>query len=74
MDKKVSDMIPEFVENTNGKPVGVVFKLNTLTEKNERKICYNRTEIVYTPSLGKVQICMYDADICDNHACVIKDS
>ncbi|MFL6324768.1 MAG: hypothetical protein ACJ72C_08380 [Nitrososphaeraceae archaeon] len=37
MDKKVSDMIPEFVENTNGKPVGVVFKLNTLTEKNERK-------------------------------------
>jgi hypothetical protein len=37
MDKKVSDIIPEFVENTNGKTVGVVFKLNTLTEKNERK-------------------------------------
>ena len=35
MDKKVSDMIPEFVENTKGKTVGVVFKLNTLTEKNE---------------------------------------
>ncbi|MFL6346351.1 MAG: hypothetical protein ACJ71A_13030 [Nitrososphaeraceae archaeon] len=37
MDKKVSDMIPEFVENRKGKTVGVVFKLNTLTEKNERK-------------------------------------
>ena len=77
MDKKVSDMIPEFVEDTNGKIVGVVSKWNTLTEKwkKERKICYNRMEIVYIhPKLGESPICMDDVDICDYHAWVIKDS
>jgi hypothetical protein len=43
MDKKGIDMIPEIGEETDGKIVGVVSKLNTLTEKmNERFVTIER--------------------------------
>jgi CBS domain-containing protein len=51
MDKKGIDMIPEIGEETNGKIVGVVSKLNTLTEKmNERFVTIERKSSTYTTS------------------------
>jgi CBS domain-containing protein len=51
MDKKGIDMIPEIGEETNGKIVGVVSKLNTLTEKmNEWFVTIERKSSTYTTS------------------------
>jgi hypothetical protein len=51
MDKKRIDMIPEIGEETNGKIVGVVYKLHTLTEKmNERFVTIQRKSSTYTTS------------------------
>jgi predicted transcriptional regulator len=51
MDKKGIDMIPEIGEETNGKIVGVVSKLYTLTEKmNERFVTIERKSSTYTTS------------------------